>query len=136
MMCFLIPLRIKKVDVCDDYIYGRIDSKRLIEMLIKEFKKAEEFFNNFEINPKSSWNLRFDLNIGIILEYFLEVAHLKDWQKEKKYKEIIPDGTPGLDKLVEADDLGVAKQIIKNWLLAHSHISNIIKTETDLLISQ
>lgn len=127
LMCFLIPLRIKKVDVCDDYIYGRTDSKQLIVELNKEFKKAEVFFSNVENYPESSWNFRFDMNIGINLEYFLEVAHLNDWMKEEDYKKTIPDDTPGLEKLGEVDDAGVEKQIIKKWLLHQFHIQTVIQ---------
>jgi hypothetical protein len=127
LMCFQVPLRIKEGDLCNDYISRRIDSAYLITELTKKLKKAEIFFNRFERNIRDIVNLRFDMNIGIILEYFLETAQLDDYQMKKKYEESFHN-TPDVDEIRKTENVKVAKQIIKRQLLMDSHISGTIQS--------
>ena len=124
LMCFLVPLRIKEGELCNDYISGRIDSAHLIIELSKKLKKAEKFFNGFEWHTDQWLDLKFDHNIGIILEYFLETAQLDNYPAQKEYMESFPNDTPGLEKLREIKDVDDAKQIIKKWLSWNRHISD------------
>ncbi len=123
LMCFLVPLRIKEVDLCNDYSSGRINSEHLLTELSKKLKKPEKFFKGFEWHTDQWFGLKFDHNIGIILEYFLETAQIDNYQAEQKYKERFPNDTPGIEKLREIADVDVAKQIIKKWLSWNMHIS-------------
>lgn len=127
LMCFLVPLRIRMVDLCNDYISGKVDSSHLIMELTDKLKKAEIFFNKFERNINDIVNLRFDMNIGIILEYFLETAQLDDYQMKKKYQESFHN-TPDVDEIRKAGNVKVAKQIIKKQLFMDTHISDTIKS--------
>ena len=127
LMCFLVPLRIKEGDLCNDYISGKIDSSHLIMELTKKLKKAEIFFNKFEWSISDILNLRFDMNIGIILEYFLETAQLDDYQMKKKYEESFHN-TPDVDEIRKTENVNDAKQIIKKWLLKNKHISDTTKS--------
>ncbi|HLP47898.1 MAG TPA: hypothetical protein VK469_18285 [Candidatus Kapabacteria bacterium] len=100
-ICFLMPLKIKELELYNNYITGRIRSKKLIDEITKKYEKVGKFFQTVEIDYNPFPTLKYDMNIGIILEYFLETAHLEDDQSRTKYEQKIPADTPGLEKLRE-----------------------------------
>lgn len=124
LTCFLMPLKIKELELYNNYISGRIDSKKLIDEITKKYKKAVKFFQT--VDRGYYYSIKYDINIGIILEYFLETAHLEDYQSEIEYEQGIPEETPGLEKLHEERDNGKAKQILKKALLLYSQIEHTI----------
>jgi len=125
LIYFLMPLRIKEIELYNKYISGRIDGQQLIIAITKKFEKAEKFFQTIDRYDYAFYEFNYYMNKGIILEYFLETAQLSDYQLQEKYREKIPPETPGLEKFNEESDINKAKQIIKKKLLSIKSISRI-----------
>lgn len=128
LTCFLMPLKIKELELYNNYITGRINGENLIDEITTKYEKAGKFFETFDRYNNYYNNIKYDINVGIILEYFLETVHLDDYQSQSKYEQGFPEEAPGLEKLRDRNiSIKEAKKIQKKSLLRNSPIDDTIK---------